>query len=214
MSRFALRAEVTEGFRSQLDDFLSKVADAYIVAYEDVSGENPHVHCILDCVHGKTEKSVRSHFSRSCPEHKGNKMYSLKKCDDDYEAYIRYICKGKGPDQCPVIWTRQGLLYTDEKIAEAHRMYYVNQGAVIANAKKRRKVESGNIVEQVERLCKARGIKAFQREDVAMVYIDLFRDARKGINVFAARAVVNTVCCLLDDPDCVRKTLAQRISEL
>lgn len=210
--QFALRADVTDGFRSQLEAFLTKVADGYIVAYETAEGENPHVHVILTST--RTLKAVRSHFSRFCPDHKGNAMYSLKVCDDDHEAYIRYICKGGGRTVPPTIWSRQGLEFSEESIAAAHLAYYVNQEAVIANAAKRKRVESANIVEQVESICKARGYKGFDRKAIAGVYLDLFRDARKGINIFAAKACVNTVCLLLDGSDCPRGELLIKISEV
>lgn len=210
--RYALRADVVDGFKDQLDKFLSKVATGWIVAYETKEGENPHIHAIFNAA--GTLKSIRNHFVRICDKHKGNEMYSLKRCDDDYDAYIRYICKGDAKDKDPVIWTRQGLDYTESVIEAAHRAYYVNQEAVIENARKRKKVETGNMVEQVEKICKERGYKSNDREEIALVYMDLFRDARKGINVFAAKAVVNTVCLLLDNPDCQRRDLARKIADL
>lgn len=210
--RFALRADVRDGFRAQLDSFLEKVADGYIVAHETADGENPHVHVIFTSK--KTLKACRSAFARFCPEHKGNTAYSLKCCDDDFQAYIRYICKGADRNTPPTIWTHQGLDYTPDVIAAAHLAYYVNQDAVKENAKKRRKVEGANIVEQIEQLCKEKGLRGHQREKIAEVYLDLFRDARKGINVFAAKACVNTVCLLLEGSDGERRSLAYKIAEL
>lgn len=210
--QFALRADVRDGFREQLDAFLGKVADGFIVAYETADGENPHIHAIFTST--KTLKANRSAFSRFCPEHKGNAAYSLKCCDDDFEAYIRYICKGKSRDSPPEIWTRQGLEFSDDVIARAHLAYYVNQDAVCANAVKRRKVEAGNVVEQVEQRCKELGLKGYERKEIAKVYISLFRDARKGINIYAAKAVVNTVACCLDGGDSAQEDLAYTISQL
>lgn len=210
--RYALRADVTDSFREKLTKFLSKVAHGFIVAFETKDGENPHIHAIFSS--DKTLKSIRNHFTRICDEHKGNEMYSLKQCDDDWEAFIRYICKGESKDKAPTIWMRQGLDYTDLVIKRAHEAYYVNQDAIITNSKRRKKVETGNMVEQVERICKERGYKSYEREEIAQVYMDLYRDARKGINVFAARAVVNTVCLLLEAPECQRKNLAQKIADL
>lgn len=212
VTRYALRADVKEGFKEQLSVFLGKVADGYIVAFEDVAGENPHIHAIFTSA--KTAKAVRSCFVRECPGHHGNADYSLKSCDDDHAAFIRYICKGKSRDHPPVIWTRQGLEFTEEVIRAAHLAYYVNQDAVIENAKKRKTVETGNVVEQVERICKEKSLKSYQRKEIAEVYLDLFRDARKGINLFAAKAVVNTVCLLLEDPGVQREALASKIADL
>lgn len=209
MFRYALRVDVREGLRDKLSAWLSAIGTGFIVAHE-CEGDNDHVHCILDS--DKSIKQVRNSFTKKFPESTGNKGYSLKLCDDDWEAYIRYICKGKSVNEGPDIWVRQGLEYTEEAIQEAWRKYWVNNQALKENAKKRTRVEGANIVEQVEQESKRLGLKGFDREGVAKVYIRLFRDARKGINVFAARAVVNTVCCLLEGSG--EDHLAQKIAEL
>jgi len=188
------------------------VAVAWICVYEATSIENRHVHLILDS--DKDIKKVRNAFTKKFPESAGNKGYSLKVCNDDFDAYIRYICKGDSPNEPPVLWGFQGLDYSKEVIAEAHRMYWVTNESLKANAKKRARVEKESIIDQVERESKKLGLKEYQREDVARVYIRLFRDARKGINVFAARAVVNTVCLLLEGGDKSETTLAQEIARL
>jgi len=209
--RYALRLDVfnTDVFKSRVSTWLSANGNGFIAAYE-VANDNHHIHVILDSV--KSMKVLRSSLTRSFPECVGNKGYSMKVCDDDYEAYIRYICKGEDKSMPPVIWCRQGLLYTPEHIEKAHEAYWVNNTALVENARKRVKVEKENIVEQVEKEAKKRGLKGHQRVEVAQIYIRLFRDARKGINVFAARAVVNTVCCLLEGSG--EDYLASKIADL
>lgn len=206
--RYAIRMDVIDSMRQRISDWLSANGNGFICVKE-VSGDNHHVHIILDSV--KAIKVLRSSLVRAFPECVGNKGYSLKVCDDDYDAYIRYICKGE-PGVPPVVWCKQGLHYTAEHIESAHERYWVNNEALQENARKRVKVEKENIVEQVEKIAKKEGLKGYDREGVAKVYIRLFRDARKGINVFAARAVVNTVCCLLDGSG--EDHLAQKIAEL
>ena len=214
MSRkFALRADVFDGFRERFVKWLTVIALGWIVAYEVSAGENRHVHAVFDSE--SDIKKVRNSFTRAFPECVGNKGYSLKLCDDDFAAYIRYICKGESKDIPPTIWSRQGLDYTDDAITAAHQKYWVNNVAIQENARKRKSVEKDNIVEQVEKIAKKAGIKAHDRVEVAKIYMRLFRDARKGINVFAARAVVNTVCLLLDDPNSSSETaLAMKIADL
>lgn len=203
--KYALRVDVIgDGFKDKFGKWV-KQFDGYIVAYE-VAGDNKHVHCILDSA--KTLKAVRSDFCRVMTECVGNKAYSLKVCDDDWEAYMRYICKGESAEVPPVIWFRNGLHYTEELIAAAWGKFYVNQAAVLADAKKRKAVEALSAVQLVERECKRMGIKGFDREGIARVYLRLWKDARKPINVFAGRAVVNTVSLVLDgarDDDLVRR---------
>lgn len=208
-----MRADVYDGFRERFVRWLTTIALGWIVAYEVAGGENRHVHVIFDSE--SDIKKVRNSFTRTFTECVGNKGYSLKLCDDDFDAYIRYICKGGGKDIPPVIWSRQGLDYTDANIASAHEKYWVNNAAIVENANKRKRVEKDNICEQVEKLAKKASLKAHDRVEVAKIYMRLFRDARKGINVFAARAVVNTVCLLLDDPNaCSENALAMKIADL
>lgn len=207
--QYALRLDVGEETKAKLSSWLSKTCDGWIVAYEE-AGDNKHVHAILSS--HKNLKQLRNALTYSFPENAGNKGYSLKVCDDDHDAYIRYICKGESEEEPPVIWSRQGLLYTDDVINEAWKKYWVNNAALVENSAKRRKVEKESIVEQVEKAAKKAGLKGYERVEVAKIYIRLFRDARKGINVFAARAVVNTVCCLLEGSG--EDFLAAKIADL
>lgn len=207
--RYAIRLDVQEHMRKRVSEWMSSNGNAFIVAYE-VSGDNKHVHAILDSV--KSIKQLRNSLTHAFPECVGNKGYSMKVCDDDYDAYIRYICKGISAEEEPVIWCKQGLKYTAQDIVDAHAMYWVNNQAIQENAKKRARVEKESIVEQVEKAAKKAGLRDYERVEVAKIYIRMFRDARKGINVFAARAVVNTVCCLLGDS--AEDHLAQKIADL
>lgn len=209
--RFALRLDVedNDSWRKRISDWLSGNGNGFICVKE-VSGDNHHVHVILDSV--KSIKVLRSSLTRAFPECVGNKGYSLKLCDDNYDAYIRYICKGEDVNTPPNVWVKQGLKYTAEDIHDAHQKYWVNNEALIENSKKRAKVEKESVVEQVEKEAKKLKLKGHDRVDVAKIYIRLFRDARKGINVFAAKAVVNTVCCLLEGSG--EDYLASKIADL
>lgn len=209
--RYALRLDVfdTDTFRKRVSDWLSASANAFLCVKE-LSNDNHHVHIIMDSV--KSIKVLRSSLTRAFPECVGNKGYSLKVCDDDYDAYIRYICKGGSVDDPPVVWVKQGLRYSAADIADAHAKYWVNNAALVENSKKRARVEKESIVEQVEKEAKKRGLKGHDRVELAKVYIRMFRDARKGINVFAAKAVVNTVSCLLEGSG--EDYLASKIADL
>lgn len=211
VKRYAIRVDCVPGLQAKLSKWCSEVGTGFICAYEK-EGDNEHVHLILDSV--KDVKQLRNSFTKKFPECTGNKGYSLKVCNDDFAAYIRYICKGASVDVGPVIWFHQGLDYGVCAIAEAHEMYWVNNASLQENSRKRAKVEGSSIVDQVEAEAKRLGYKGTDRVEVARIYIRLFKDARKGINVFAARAVVNTVCCLLDRGDTAQELLAAKIADL
>jgi hypothetical protein len=210
--RYAIRMDVNDGMKARISKWMSSSGNGFIVVAENgAEGENKHIHAILDSV--KSIKVLRNSLTHSFPECVGNKGYSLKLCDDNYEAYIRYICKGVSVEEEPVVWCKQGLLYTAQHIQEAHDKYWVNNEALIENSNKRRKVEKESIIDQVEKEAKKKGLRQGDRVEVSRIYIRLFRDARKGINVFAAKAVVNTVCLLLEG-DCAEDHLAYKIADL
>lgn len=178
--------------------WLSSVCSAFIVCLEvGTETEKEHVHCALHS--DKKLSAIRKAFQRAFASlGAGNGTYSLKECDDDWDNYLAYICKGVSKDEGPVIWLKQGLEYSDDAIAQYHERYWVNN-AQIAATKRKRKEFSGTVVEVIEKLAKEAKLKAHQREDVAKLYIKHYVELRKPINTFAAKAVVNTVCCLLDE---------------
>lgn len=210
--KYALRLDVQIHWTDRVSKWCSENGNGFIVVFE-AAGDNLHIHAIIDSV--KSIKVLRSSITRSFPECVGNKGYSLKLCDDNYDAYIRYICKGEDASTPPQVWCKQGLKYTAEDISNAHAMYWVNNESLKENAAKRVKVEKESIIDQVEKLAKEKGFKGHERVEVSKIYLRLFRDARKGINIFAARAVVNTVCLLLDGVGgCAEEHLASKIADV
>jgi len=224
VSRFALRLDVPADpearlrFKGQVDTWLLQNCKAWILALESHEGENPHAHAILDS--SKKIKDLRNTlvyalgFGAKGSRHGGNAAYSLKACTDDPTDYLRYICKGESEAEGPRIWSRQGLEYGEEAIREAHANYWVTNAALKENSAKRRKLAATTTVEALEKLCKQKGYKGFDRVSVANEYISMYCAARKPINLYAARAVVNTVCCLLDLGDQAKASLASRIADI
>lgn len=206
---YALRLDVDQLDKPTLSEWLSANGTGFLVCYEEAAGENPHVHVVLYT--DKKMDALRKSFTRGFPTKTGNGGYSLKKCDDDVDAYMRYLCKGTSPDIGPCVWTAQGLDFTPEKVADAHARYWVNNAALVQNKVKR--VKCATIVEELELLCKRKGVRKGDKEAIALEYIKLYRDGRKGINIFHARSVVNTVACLLDDSGDTERILAAQIAQ-
>lgn len=209
---YALRVLTAGLDRQAFATWLASVCSAYLVVLEvGTVTEKEHVHCALHS--DKKLSAVRKSFQRafsSLPD--GNGTYSLKECDDDWENYLLYMCKGASKNEDPVVWLKQGLEYTDERIAEFHERYWVNNAQLEVN-KRKRKAFSGTVVEVVEKLAKEKGLRHTDREEVAKLYIKHYVELRKPINSFAAKAVVNTVCVLLDeDNDSALSLLAAQIA--
>lgn len=207
--QYALRMDYDRGVdRGALSAYLGSNAARYLVVYETADGENPHVHAIF--YSEKTLAALRKAFQRAFPAKNGNAAYSLKACDEEFSGYINYMCKGADRDTLPVVELRQGLEYTDDEIEAAHDRYWVNNEAIAA-ARKARKLNM-DIVEAVEKEAKDKGVRSDDRVSIAKIYIRMKRAAKKGINVFQAKAVVNTVSMLLDDTGVREEELAIEIA--
>lgn len=207
---FAIRVDLTDGDRPRLKEWLDKnSAGSYLAVAETHDGENPHAHVVVWIE--KKLSGVRTSFKRAFEDKVGNSGYSLKPCDDDVEAYMRYMCKGNSKEDAPDVICSMGLDYTDEKVAAAHEAYWVNNSALTSNKKKRKAIPNAEtVIEKLELACKEKGVK--DKCEIAKMYIRMMRDARKPINTFAAKAVVNTVSVLLDDTDAAIEALANTIA--
>lgn len=208
---FALRMDYVMEDKEKLREWHDKQScGSYLVVYEDHAGENPHIHSIFWS--DKKMEALRKSFKRLFNDKTGNGAYSLKECDDDTDAYLRYMCKGGSKSEMAVVLMKCGLDYDDERLKSSHEEYWVNNELLRHNKRKREALRKMSVVEQVEKIAKEEGVRKNDREGIAKIYIRMYREARKPINSFAARAVVNTVQCLLDDTGEVMEDLARQIA--
>lgn len=206
---YALRADITDDILNVLPGWLAANAKSFFVVKESHAGENPHIHVYFTSC--KKISAVRKDFQRKFPANRGNAGYSLKVCDDDVDAYGRYMCKGVDKETLPDVMCRQGLLYTDAWVKSMHEEYWVNNERLMKN--KRKRVQMGNIVEKLELECKEAGLRFDDRKGIAHQYIKLYVNSARPINIFHARNVVNTVSCLLDDGGSAAERLACEIAD-
>lgn len=197
---FALRCDYSrDADKQRLSDWCSANADSFVFVYEEVDGENPHVHGLL--YSSKTIDALRKSFKRVFEEKRGNGAYSLKPCTGDVDSYLAYICKGADSETPPVAEISQGLVFSGECLTEAHERYWDVNSRLRQAAKERADSKGANMVEVVEKLCREEGVRSYDRKGIARVYIRVMKRARKAINIFAARAVVNGVVVALDEED-------------
>jgi len=196
---YALRCDFDyDGDKQRLSDWLSANADSYLVCYEEVEEENPHIHAVL--YSSKKLDALRKSFKRQFEDKRGNGAYSLKACTGDVDSYVAYICKGVDRETGPRVVCAQGIEYGADGVDDAHGRYWDENQRLRASADARA-VMKGNMVEAIEKLCREQGVRAYDRKGIARVYIREMKRMRKAINVFAARAVVNGVSVALDDED-------------
>lgn len=186
---YALR--VDEG--PDVSGWLSRYASTFIAVRESHEGENPHLHVLFRST--QRMSALRKACQRAFPG--GNGSYSLKKCTDDVSGYERYICKGDSESSLPEVVVKQGIEYTDDWVKDNHAAYWVNNAAIHENRQARKRIKSATAVEKLEEICKNLGVKWNDRVRIAEEYIKVCVNARKAINVFQVRAVVNSVSCLL-----------------
>lgn len=213
---YALRLDVSSTgwdlFKVALLAWAAANCDSYFIVRETLP-ENDHTHAILGS--SKNIGALRKSLQRAFPGSSGNKHYSLKAADDEHDNYLNYLCKGNKKGEDPVVVAYQGLEYgNSEFISSHHDAYWVNNAQLQKNKGKRSELAGANVVEKVEAIAKAAGVRAYDREAVAKIYIKLYSEARKGISSFHCRSVVNTVCTLLEggesSVDCLAADIANK----
>lgn len=205
--RYSLRVDDGDGIRQALLAFLGSCGGSYLAVAED-SGENRHYHCYFE--DRRKIGAVRKAVQRLGQI--GNGGYSLKLCDSSYERYLQYMCKGESELLQPECVGKHGLLFTDEQLKEWHDRYWVDNDQIRANRLKRKKITSASVVEKLEEEAKNKGVAWSNRQLLAEIYINMQTEARKGISVHAARAVVNTVQVLLCPDDEAVRRLAEDVA--
>lgn len=179
--RLALRTDKL--FDSVKELIVSKGMSGFAVSEND-NGANPHHHWYLETDVYKNVQAFRVAITKKIPDLKGNGSYSVKECDDDYERYWQYMCKGAGSGQGPELVWRHGLVFTDSKVEELHNAYWDEN-----RAKKKVKVEP--ILDVVYEKLKADGTAWRDREDVAKAYIRELYNRNKPINIYGVKSAVN-----------------------
>jgi len=194
---YALRVDEIDGaVRAGIMAFLAAMCTAFLLVRETVAGENPHYHGILHAAHDA--KKLRNSFRTHLPMVVGNKSYSLKKCDDDYEPYHRYLCKGESSELLPDICARMGLDYTEENVKLWHEAFWVNRAEIDSQRQKRKKLTSATVAEKLYEICVNKGVRYSQREQIAREYLRLCKAANKPISIYYAKSVINIVVLKLD----------------
>lgn len=195
---FAIRLDLKhDNDIPDLVELLNSFGGSYWIVREG-STANPHVHVHLRCE--KKLPAVRKSLQRKFPDHQGNGGYSAKECEADVTGYDRYMAKGDGLAEDPIIIGRHGLEYTDEAIKEWHVEYW-NVNAELM--RKRRKKLAGNYVDQLLQRCLDKGYK--KRGLIANEFINMILEANKPLNTFAGKATINTVWLKLCPDDEARQ---------
>jgi len=200
MVYYALRCDYDSDVdRQRLSDWLSGNCDSYLVVFEEVEGENPHVHAALASI--KNIDALRKSFKRTFEDKRGNGAYSLKPCTDDVDSYVSYCCKGKSAEEGPQVVFRQGFDFSEERTDAAHERFWDANQRMRSASRAKAAMSGKSMVEAIEQLCRAEGVMCYDRKGIAKMYIREMKKARKAINIFAAKAVVNGVVVALDDED-------------
>lgn len=149
----------------------------------EVSGDNEHWHFYIETL--IKSSSFRVLVKRAVPEFKGNGSYSVSDVKD-LDKYMRYICKGDGPNLLPEVSWKLGPLWTDERFEELHTEYWE------ANARmKKRRTES--ITDVVIDVCKEKNIAWDDRTAIAEEYIRETVARSKPINIYSVKSNVNLI---------------------
>lgn len=164
--------------------------------------DNEHWHWLLE-VSAKNVQTFRVLLTRTVPELKGNSAYSATEVAD-LAKYERYMCKGDSEGQKPeVVWT-QSVKYTPAKIDELHAAYWLENSKL-----KKRKV--GSMLDYVVDEAKRQNVSWRDRKALSLIYVREVKARARPLNLFAARATMNTVQMLLCPNDTMEDEFAEQI---
>lgn len=153
--------------------------------------ENPHVHAYVRTT--MTSKNLRNKLVRATwRAGTGNGSYSLKICDPSKrDQYAAYCCKGSAKDEVPCIVWLSGWIYQECWVHQMHKQYWDT------NVKLRSIPKSGSLVTRLLALAKEQRVPWSDKTRLAELFIEMQIANHKPINVFSAKAVCQTVSCLL-----------------
>lgn len=183
----------------KLVKFCNKYYDEYLIIYEDKDGnEHYHVHGFTTCTMG----TVRQQFRRMFPENSGNKGYELKECDDDVNAYLRYLAKGDSPDDMPVLIDYKGYEYDLDSLHEQFWAEFNDRnGTYDADFKKRKRLNNDELVKQAMQLVKDKMIDARDKPRIYLCLREVFKSHDRILNLYRARDYVYEIMHSLSTPE-------------
>lgn len=168
----------------------------------EVEPDNTHYHFLLEGFEDKKDvQAFRVGLTRKCTMLKGNGSYSIS-IVKDLDKYERYIAKGGCQAEAPQIVWRQSLKYTDDKLAELHEAYWMEN-------RKLKKRQCGSMVDYVVDEAKRRCVSWSDRTALNMIYIDEMEQRSKPLNIFAGKAVINMVQIKLCPNDDAKRSFAE-----
>lgn len=178
--RIALRTD--KDFSGVRDFVVAKGYSGFSV--REVSGENEHWHWYLEGDKYRNIQAFRVNLTKTVTELKGNGAYSAKVCDQDYEKYWAYMCKGESNGCGAQVAWKHGLLFTDEKLEELHQAYWDEN-----QARKKRKAQP--VFQEVLESCKQLGVEWSDRRTIFGAYIKALYKRDKAINLYQIKSQVN-----------------------
>lgn len=169
----------------------------------EVAGkDNVHWHWLLH-VKYKNEPSFRQALLKAVPTLKGNKAYSMSPVKDQ-DKYERYMCKGNSRDEGSEVCWCHGLEYTSEWIQARHDAYWEVHDELVGSSK-----QSESMLDYVCRVGGERNVQWIDRQELARIYCEEVKRRRKPLNLFAAKAVVNSVQLLLGGKEALEEFSSQ-----
>lgn len=195
--KFALR--IDKEFEKTREFLQSKNISG--IGVREVSGNNEHWHFHLETL--IKPSSFRVLLKRGVPGLQGNGCYSVSEVKD-VDKYLRYICKGDGPQLLPEVSWKLGPLWTDERIEELHTEYWEANAAM----KKRRTESVSDVV--IDR-CKELGVAWDDRTAIAEEYIKELVERSKPVNIYSVRSNVNLIQIKLCPDESAIRMLASQV---
>jgi len=178
--------------------WINEKSPGHLVIKHTADEDVPHDHWHALIWSDKKPEALRKDWSKSNPEVKGNKAYSLteikKKSDEDpVEAYERYMCHGKELGDPVNVVSAFGAKYTEEWFKEQNQLYYSKQKEF--KKKEQKKSETKNLVNDLLKECEAAGLH--ERQDIVMKLVQMYKKERRPMNTYYMRQVSTAVWSII-----------------
>lgn len=169
---------------NSIADFMCGLDGPYVISKET---EAKRVHYQGFVISRIKEGTIRARIKKAFPTAVGNKGYNLKEAEKP-ESLPRYICKGDSKDAPPTVVCKRGIMYTDDWVAEQHKLYWEHELAEARELKKAKQNVTEVIWEKVDQI---EGEVTCQK--VVSIIVDCYTAVGKAYDLWGVRRLRNVI---------------------
>lgn len=199
--------EVKDKDEENLKKLILDHGESYLVVRENGGKKNPHFHWAMatkltvDQFRTRLTYVFKDRTGRG--KDKGNGAYMLKtmlSTDELRAPHWNYLCKGACEEELPEVILAYGLLFTLDKLADYHALFYELRRTKYQKGKRGRDTsEKGTVMEQLVNRCRERRLTARDSVEICKEMLVIYREKEKGYTSYEAERNFKGCLLQLDD---------------